>query len=150
MRYRYVAAQPNGKMIEGEIDAANPSQVLEWMAGQGYKPVSIKVVSGEKQKGIHLFKQKITLADKVFLTKYLALMLKVGTDLFRAIDILINDFDKAVIKSLLIEIRESLSKGQPFYTTFQRYPQYFSSVIVNLIKAARNRAISNLFSAMFP
>jgi type IV pilus assembly protein PilC len=135
MRYRYVAAQANGKIIEGEIDAGGTPQVLEWMAGQGYKPVSVKSVALEQKKEIVIFKQKITLSDKVFLTKYLALMLRVGTDLFRAIDILINDFDKPVLKSFLIEVREALTQGRPFYSTFAKYPQYFSSVVVNLIKA---------------
>jgi len=135
MRYHYTAAQATGKMVEGEIDAGTPSQVLEWMAGQGLKPISIKGITAEQGKGIQLFAQKITLTDKVFLTKYLALMLKVGTDLFRAIDILIGDFDKPVLKAFLVEIRESLSQGKSFYTTFAKYPQYFSTVIVNLIKA---------------
>jgi len=136
MRYRYVASMPSGKMMEGELDAGSPTQVLEWMANQGYKPISIKPITYEKKKGFSFaLKQKITLTDKVFLTKYLALMLKVGTDLFKAIDILIADFDKPVMKSFLVEVRENLGQGRPFYTTFAKYPQYFSSVVVNLIKA---------------
>jgi len=135
MRYRYVAAQADGKIIEGEIDAGGTSQVLAWMASQGYKPVSVKSILLEQKKEIAIFKQKITLSDKVFLTKYLALMLRVGTDLLRAIDILISDFEKPVLKAFLIEVREALTQGRPFYSTFARYPQYFSSVIVNLIKA---------------
>ncbi|MDD4931330.1 MAG: type II secretion system F family protein [Candidatus Colwellbacteria bacterium] len=136
MRYHYVASQAGGKMIEGDLDAGSPNQVLEWMAGQGYKPISIKSLTIESQKGWKSsFGQKITLTDKVFLTKYLALMLKVGTDLFKAIDILISDFDKPVMKSFLVEVRENLSQGKPFYSTFAKYPQYFSSVIVNLIRA---------------
>jgi len=137
MRYRYIAAELSGKIIEGEIDAGNPSQVLGWMATQKYKPISVKavVVTNTTKQGIQLFKQKITLSDKVFLTKYLALMLKVGTDLFRAIDILVSDFDKPILKSFLMEVREALSQGKPFHTTFAKYPQYFSLVMVNLIKA---------------
>ncbi len=135
MRYRYIAAEPSGKIIEGEIDAGNASQVLGWMATHKYKPVSIKAVTATTKRHIPLFSESITLSDKVFLTKYLALMLKVGTDLFRAIDILISDFDKPILKSFLMEVRESLSQGRPFYTTFAKYPQYFSLVMVNLIKA---------------
>jgi len=135
MRYRYVAAELSGKIIEGEIDAGNPSQVLGWMATHKYKPVSVKAIITETKSSIPLFSQKITLSDKVFITKYLALMLKVGTDLFRAIDILISDFEKPILKSFLMEVRESLSQGKPFYTTFAKYPQYFSLVMVNLIKA---------------
>ena len=135
MRYRYIATQPHGKMTEGEIDAGSPSQVLSWMMGQGYKPISIKAITIEKKDRKQLFAPQITLADKVFLIKYLSLMLKVGTDLFRAIDILISDLDKPALKSFLVEVRTSLSQGKPFHTTFAQYPQYFSPVMVNLIKA---------------
>jgi len=62
-------------------------------------------------------------------------MLKAGTDLFKAITILIQDFEKPVLKALLIEIRNTLEKGQPFYVTFSKYPRYFSTVFVSLIKA---------------
>jgi len=123
-------------VTEGDLEAQGPAEVLEWMASQGLRPVSVKAMGGVEKKGLGgIFSQSITVADKVFLTKYLALMLKVGTDLFAAIDILIADFDKPVVKSLLIEVRDSLSKGKPFYSTFTRYPKYFSPVFVNLIKA---------------
>jgi len=135
MRYRYIAAQPDGKMTDGEIDAGSASQVLSWMMGQGYKPISIKAITTEKKNKRQLFASKITLADKVFLVKYLGLMLKVGTDLFRAIDILVSDLDKPALKSFLVEVRTSLSQGKPFHTTFAQYPQYFSPVIINLIKS---------------
>ena len=143
MRYHYIAALTSGKITEGNIDAASPDQVLEWMTSQGYKPISIKAVAegtsivGGKlislSKG--LFNKGITLTDKVFVTKYLSLMLKVGTDLFRAIDILIADFEKPAVKLFLSEIRDNLSQGKPFYLAFSQYPQYFSQVEINLIKA---------------
>lgn len=123
-------------MVEGDIEAKGPAEVLEWMAAQGLRPVSVKAIAGVSATSWRgVFAQQITVEDKVFLTKYLALMLKVGTDLFKAIDILITDFDKPAIKSLLLEIRDALAKGQPFYSTFTKYPKYFSPVFVNLIKA---------------
>lgn len=148
MRYHYVASIASGKIIEGDIDVGSPSLVLKWMAEQGYKPISIKALTAETPKGWRsLFGQKITLTDKVFLTRYLSLMLKVGTDLFRAIDILIGDFDKPILKSFLVEVREALSQGKPFYSTFSRYPRFFSPVIVNLIKAGEKSGnLENVFS----
>ncbi len=136
MRFHYIASEPNGRIVESDLEAQGPAEVLDWMAKQGLRPVSIKSLGGVDDKGLKaMFAQSITVTDKVFLTKYLALMLRVGTDLFKAIDILIADFDKPVVKSLLIEVRDSLSKGQPFYTTFTKYPKYFDSVFVNLLKA---------------
>ncbi|OGY58077.1 MAG: hypothetical protein A3D47_02085 [Candidatus Colwellbacteria bacterium RIFCSPHIGHO2_02_FULL_43_15] len=136
MRFHYIASEPEGRVVEGDLEARGPADVLEWMASQGLRPVSVKAMAGVDARGFGgMFSQSITVSDKVFLTKYLALMLKVGTDLFKAIDILIADFEKPTIKSLLIEVRDSLSKGQPFYSTFIKYPKYFSPVFVNLIKA---------------
>jgi type IV pilus assembly protein PilC len=136
MRFHYVASQPSGRIVEADVEAKGPSDVLAWMATQGLRPVSLKAIGGVQTKGLQgMFGQSITVEDQVFLTKYLALMLKVGTDLFKAIDILIADFDKPVVKALLIEIRDNLGKGQPFYATFAKYPKFFSPVFVNLIRA---------------
>lgn len=134
MIFHYVASQPNGKVVEGEADAVGPAEVLEQLAAKGLRPVSIKAVRGASG-GRRIFLASITVTDKVFLTKYLALMLKVGTDLFHAVDILVADFDKPAVKALLLEVRANLEKGQPFYATFIKYPKFFSPVFVNLIKA---------------
>ena len=136
MRFHYIASQPNGRIIEGDFEAVGPAEVLEYLAGQGLRPISIKILKGvEEISRRSIFGKSITVADKVFLTKYLSLMLKVGTDLLKAIDILITDLDKPAMRALLIEIRGALEKGRPFYSTFLKYPKYFSPVFINLIKA---------------
>ena len=137
MRFHYIASQPTGRISEGDFEAAGPAEVLEYLANQGLRPISIKVVRGVEEvgRGLFIFRKRITVADKVFLTKYLSLMLKVGTDLLKAIDILIADLDNPAMKALLIEIRGALEKGRPFYSTFLKYPKHFSPVFVNLIKA---------------
>ncbi len=136
MRFHYTASQPNGKIIEGDMEAKTSAEILVYLSKQGLKPVSLKAIRDfEEVKKGGIFGQLITVTDKVFLTKYLALMLKVGTDLLKAVDILISDFDKPAMKTLLIEIRSNLEKGLPFFTTFAKYPKYFSPVFVNLIKA---------------
>lgn len=136
MRFHYIASEPSGRVVEADVEAQGPAEVLEWMATQGLRPVSLKALGEVEAKGWRgVFGQTINIEDKVFLTKYLGLMLKVGTDLFRAIDILIADFDKPIIKAFLIEVRDTLGKGQPFYSTFAKYPKYFSSVFINLVRS---------------
>ncbi|MEK9150873.1 MAG: type II secretion system F family protein [Patescibacteria group bacterium] len=136
MRFRYTASQADDKITEGTIEAATPAEVLAYLGSRGLKPISLKVSGGIGEKSFgKVFKKSISVSDKIFLTKYLSLMLRVGTDLFKAIGVLIEDFDKPAIKALLLEIRSNLEKGNPFYTTFLKYPKYFSPVFVNLIKA---------------
>ncbi|MFA5099040.1 MAG: type II secretion system F family protein [Candidatus Paceibacterota bacterium] len=139
MRFQYIASQANGKIVEDEFEAAGPAEILEYLAGQGLRPISIKTTKGLGEVGKNfIFGGGINISDKVFLTKYLSLMLKVGTNLFAAINILIADLDKPSMKALLIEIRSALEKGKPFFTVFLKYPKYFSAVFVNLIKAGES------------
>ncbi len=135
MKFSYKAQDITGKIVEGTAEEPTTGAVLEMMATRGLKPISITPEKESTRTRRNLFGGSITLTDKVFLAKYLALMLRVGTDLFRAINILIANFDKPVMKSLLLEVRTNLEKGQPFYQTFAAYPQYFSPVFINLVKA---------------
>ncbi len=135
MKFHYIASDPTGRINEDNYEAESSYEVLNFLAKKGLRPISIKVVRSVDVNLKKFFGQTVTIEDKIFLTKYLSLMLKAGTDLFKAITILIQDFEKPVLKALLIEIRNTLEKGQPFYLTFSKYPKYFSNVFVSLIKA---------------
>lgn len=137
MKFYYTASYPNGRVIDGEIEAKDTAAVLEYLASNGLKPISLKkakTIEFQKMR-FRVFEPTISMVDKIFLTKYLALMLRIGTDLFSAINILIADFDKPTVRSLLFEIRDNLEKGQPFNLAFANHPKYFSPVFVNLIKS---------------
>lgn len=134
MLYHYVASDKSGKVVESEIDADDLKQVLQLLAGKELHPISIKPLR-EAKNVFTFFFSKITLSDKVFLCKYLSLMLRVGTDLLSAVNILIADFEKPVLRNFLLEVRENLTKGQPFYVAFANRKKYFSATFVNLIKA---------------
>ncbi len=135
MLYHYVAADKTGRVVEADYDADDLAGVLQYLNGKELRPVAVKPVK-QADTGISLTGGRITLTDKVFLTKYLALMLKVGTDLLSAINILIADFENPAMKNFLLEVRDNLTKGRPFYEPFSKHPKYFSEVLVNLIKAA--------------
>jgi type II secretory pathway component PulF len=133
-KFHYIASNIEGKVLEGDIAADSSAAVLGWMADQGLKPVAIRETK-ERSWMKRNISESISIEDKVFITKYLSLMLKVGTDLFRAVDILVADFDKPAVKSLLLDVRETLSKGQPLYTAFAKYSKDFSPVFVSLIRS---------------
>src|SRR3989338_2893432 len=105
-KFHYIASDPNGKVLEGDIEANSSAAVLGWMSQQGIRPISIKA---REQRNFFskTLGESITIQDKVFITIYLALMLRVGTDLFKAIDILVADFDKPAIRNLLLEVKDS-------------------------------------------
>jgi type IV pilus assembly protein PilC len=136
MLFHYVAADEAGKMTEGDYEADTLEDTLRFLGGKQLRPVSVKPVKAVKLGFFNSFFNGINTSDKVFLMKYLALMLRVGTDLLSAVNILILDFDKPVMRNFLLEVRDDLSKGQPFYATFARHPKEFSPTVINLVKAA--------------
>ncbi len=135
MVYHYKASDVNGRIVEGEYEADTLAQILQYLGTQHLRPLNVKVIQRAGGGG-HIFGGRITLADKIFLTRYLSLMLKVGTDLLSAINILVADFDKPAVKSFLIEVRNNLSQGRPFYHAFAQRPKSFSPVFISLVKAA--------------
>ena len=135
MLYHYVAADKAGKIVEGDTDTENLNQALKFLAGRELRPVSVFALKCERL-GLRRLFGSINVTDKVFLTKYLALMLRVGTDLLSAVNILIADFDKHAMKNFLLEVRDNLVKGRPFHQAFAAYPNIFPATFVNLVKAA--------------
>jgi type IV pilus assembly protein PilC len=134
MLYHYSAMEISGGIVEADFEADNLDQALEFLKKNGLRPIYVRPI--RESKGRAIFWGGISISDKVFLTKYLALMLRVGTDLLSAINILIADFDKPSVKNFLLEVRENLTRGQPFYKAFEEHPRVFSPVFVSLIRAA--------------
>lgn len=137
MRYTYTAVDRQGARTQGELEAETLDMALRQLAAQDLRPIAVSPAGARRSSGgMHLFGGKINNTDKIFLTRYLALMLKVGTDLLSAINILIDDFEKPAVKSFLQEVRSNLAQGQQFYVAFAAHPNVFSPVFVNLIRAA--------------
>src|SRR3989344_720840 len=137
MKYKYTATQERGEVVESELDAKTVPEVLAFLTSRGLKPVSVKKID---EGFLKIFKMslgsgKITVADQIFLSKYLALMHRIGTNLLQAINILIEDFKKSSIREFLTQVRTNLERGQPFYLAFANQPRTFSQVYINLVKA---------------
>lgn len=134
MLFHYRAANESGQITEADIEAETQDRVLEYLAGKSLRPLSVeRAKAGE---ALRLFSGKITLTDKIFITRYLALMLQAGTDLLTALNVLIEDFEKPAVKNFLVDVRERVSKGQPLYYAFASRPKSFSPIFINLLKAA--------------
>lgn len=135
MQFHYIASQPDGRTVESQIESKDVSEVLRFLVSRGLKPISVKPVEKSFSDKIGFMKGKVTIADQIFISKYLGLMLKIGTGLLQAVNILIDDFDKPQVKKFLLEVKANLEAGLPFFSTFAHYPKVFSRVYVNLIRA---------------
>jgi len=137
MLYFYTAVDGRGIMKEGEYDASNKEAVLNYLSRQGLTPISVK----EKKAGAAavkreiVFLQRITLLDKIFFTKHLAIMLKAGVGVIEAMDILIFDTEKAVLKKIYASIKANLEKGRTLSSALGDFPRHFSTLFISVVSA---------------
>lgn len=135
-KFKYIAARPDGVAVKGSIEATHVKAVLNFLASQGWKPINIKPVKrGLLVLAGGFWSGGINITDRIFLSRYLALMLSIGTGLLQAVTILIEDLKKPAIKNFLTDVRSALERGQPFHSVFDEYEKYFGQVYVNLVKA---------------
>lgn len=140
-KFHYIAAKPDGTVIEESAEFASAAKAIEFLASKNLRPISVKPMRDTSSGLARVFNfqfsfgGKISTNDKIFVARYLSLMLRAGTDLFQAIDILVADIPKPALRNFLIEVRTALEKGQPFYTVFARYPRQFSPVFINLVRS---------------
>jgi type IV pilus assembly protein PilC len=136
MLFHYTAFDQRNIYVEGDVDMPALEDVLKYLSNQRLKPIKVVPVNTKSNsKNIILFQKGISLTDQIFLFKYLGLMLKVGTDILKAVDVLMQDYEKGPVKTFLLQSRSNLEKGNPFYLTFEQNEKTFSYVTINLIKA---------------
>lgn len=109
--YSYVAFSKDGKKVEGTIDAGSVAAVKEQLMKTGYFPSKISLVTaaGAQKSSFFagFFGPRITLKDKVFFTKQLAVLLKAGVPLLDALELLIEQSEKG-LRALVIELKDGV------------------------------------------
>lgn len=136
MLFHYKATTKKGELQEGELLADSDQDVIRYLHNAGLIPLSVKAKKGLLATSIiPFFKRRISIDEKIFLSRYLGLMLSSGLDILKSIDILREDLAEGSLRNFLLEIRSVVEQGRAFYTGFENHPEMFSEVEVSLIKA---------------
>jgi type IV pilus assembly protein PilC len=138
MLYTYEASDKDGVATRGEFEAQNKAEVVEFLQKKNLIPVRIE--GDEEKKGAqfslssNLF-ETVKPLDRILLVRNLTAALKAGLGIVEAIDILVVDTTKNVMRKILIQAKINLQNGQPLSQTFISYPKYFPPVFVGMVKA---------------
>ena len=141
--YKGIAA---GKYVEGEIEALNQDEASHKLKEQ--KVIITNLIKSKKKKadgkakakkggGFSLFsgKKKVKVEDILIFSKQFATMVKAGLPILEVLAMLRDQLENPGIKEIVEDIRKSLEGGVTLSKCFEKYPQYFDNIYVNLIKA---------------
>ena len=135
----------DGKYVDGEIEALNLDEASHKLKEQkiiitNIARTSKKKKSGEKEKkkgkGSSLFgKKKVKVEDVLMFSKQFATMVKAGLPILQVLSMLRDQIESPAMKDVIEDIRKSLEGGVTLSKCFEKYPDLFDNIYVNLIKA---------------
>ncbi|MEK7599670.1 MAG: type II secretion system F family protein [Patescibacteria group bacterium] len=145
MLFDYKATTATGKTITGSVEAANKTALLDMLHKQGVKPVLVKAAGkggvGSKSKSLFGPKKKVKLADLVIFTRQLSTMISAGVPLARSLAALQNDAPNPYMRTVLASITKDVESGLSLGDAFEKFPDVFSDVYVNMVRAGEEGGI---------
>ena len=131
-----------GKYIEGEIEALNQEEASFKLKEQkviitNLTKVKKKKAAKDKKKGggFSFGKKKVKPEDVVIFSKQFATMVKAGLPILNVLGMLRDQIEHPTMKEIIEDIRKNLEGGMTLSKCFEKYPQIFDSIYINLIKA---------------
>jgi len=133
--YRYKAYDNKGKLHAGNLFVPNEEEAIAFLLRNGLTPIEVKLLPQSllSQFLFHLF-FRITFSQKLYLIRSLYLILKSGLTLDKGLDVLTREA-KGGARDFLFYLNYNLQRGEPLYRTFLAFPQVFSQVEIETIKA---------------
>ena len=134
-----------GKYVDGEIEALNLDEASHKLKEQ--KIIITNIVRSSKKKkteekekkkgkGLSLFgKKKAKVEDVLIFSKQFATMVKAGLPILQVLGMLRDQLESPAMKDIIEDIRKSLEGGVTLSKCFEKYPELFDNVYINLIKA---------------
>lgn len=135
-QFTYTAKTLQGETKSGSLEAKDVHQLARILRQDGSILVRAEA-SGETQKKrreISLSFFGPSLAEKMFFTRNLQVMISAGLPLPRALETLASQSKNLKFKKAILSIREEVLRGKSFSDALIRFPAIFSSLFQNMIK----------------
>ena len=134
----------DGKYVEGDIEAINQEESSHKLKEQ--KIIITNLIRSKKKKGetktksksgggFSFGKKKVTVEDVLIFSKQFATMVKAGLPILQVLTMVRDQLESPAMKEVVEDIRKSLEGGVTLSKCFEKYPELFDNIYVNLIKA---------------
>jgi general secretion pathway protein F len=134
--FRYRALSANGEIVSGLITAPTAAEVARRIDYLRLVPID-SIVEENADRALRFnfsFEQRARSEDVTTFTLDLALLLKAGARLDRALELLATDADIGRLRSTVRAIRSSVLAGESFAEALAHHPALFPPMYVALVR----------------
>src|SRR3989338_7251929 len=136
--YFYTAKSFKGEVQTGVLAAQNQSELAKLLHQDGYFLISASLEEKNAKKRRIAFSvpflNRVSLADKLFFTRNLEVMVGAGISLPRAIGVLAGQARSKKFKAALLDIADKIIKGENFSSSLKKYSNIFPELFQNMIE----------------
>lgn len=139
--YFYKAVTQSGDAMEGEMEAASKSIVIEKLQGSGHIPISAEEISGSQNRSTFDFSKSFYKQGKVnanhisVMTRELATLLQAGLPLDKALQTLAEVATTPEVKSLVNNIYAEVQGGASLSDAMESQGTGFNRLYLNMVRA---------------
>lgn len=137
MKFTYKAIAKDGTTTTGTHEAATKAEVAAYLAKRDLHLLSIRSES-DKPKGtitLPFLKPKVKSREMLVFTRQLSTLISAGVPLTRSLTTLADQAETETFKKVILNINKDIEAGQTLGDAFAKYPNIFSEVYINMVKA---------------
>ncbi|MFH1996143.1 MAG: type II secretion system F family protein [Candidatus Omnitrophota bacterium] len=140
-KFKYSVKDPDGKSLSGIVEAGNTGEVVDGLRKKGFLILSVKEEAAGGffgMKGGSFFAKKVKMDDLVIFARQLATMVDAGIPLVSGLDILGQQEEKPVFRSVLLSVRDSVETGSSLSEAMAKHKNVFSELFINMVRAGES------------
>ncbi len=128
----YIARNLAGEKITGEMSAGNEREVISNLTGRELFPVEVS--EQKAASAVRIRRRPNAQAMTNFYTQ-LASLLTNGVPMLKAMSILQDQTNSAVLKEVIADVASRIEEGSSIGDAFARHPKVFNEIAVNMSRA---------------
>jgi len=139
----YSAAKQNGDIEKGERDAETKTVLAQLLKQEGLFLLDVRE-KGAKDTTFGKFNlnigdiisklKPVSIVDKMFFTRNLAVMLNAGLALTKGLDALEKQSTNGRLKTIIADVRDNIVRGKPFAESLRAHGKIFGELYINMIE----------------
>jgi len=130
--FQWQGLDKQGNRISGVI---NVNDIKDAQAELKKRNIEVTSIKPKLSMTLGKRKKKIGVKEVLLFTRYLSTMVGAGLPIIQALEIISRDQENPTMQEFVNELRVNTVSGKTLAESFAQYPQYFSDLYVNLIRA---------------
>lgn len=139
-KYIYTAKNKEGKLVHGEVEAADPFRASKLVKQRGLIVIKIKPARGDIATFFRNIKQHVSASDIAAFTRQLSTMINAGLPITEALSILRLQAKPGLVP-VVTQILADVEGGESLSSSLGKHTKVFSTTYIALIKAGETGGV---------